>query len=86
VASNHVIFLEKIADMFEVIANVLPPYHHIYAICKRRMDNLQVDTEDEHLATLMSYAYADITRLCLDLYGTFFRNISGAHFHFGGDC
>jgi hypothetical protein len=84
VASNHLLFLEKIADMLEVVANVLPPYHQIYAICKRRMDNLQVDSEDERLATLMSYAYADLTRLCLDLYRTFFRNISGMHFDFYG--
>jgi hypothetical protein len=66
--------------MFEVVANVLPPYHQIYTVCKRRIDSLQVDEEDERLTALMSYAYADLTRLCLDFYRIFFRNISGTHF------
>jgi hypothetical protein len=65
VTSNYMLFLEKVADMFEVIASVLPPYHQIYAICKRRMDDAQVDIEDERLTTLMSYAYADLVRMCL---------------------
>jgi hypothetical protein len=68
--------------MFEVVANVLPPYHQIYTICKRRIDSLQVDAEDERLTALMSYAYADLTRLCLDFYRIFFRNISGTHLNF----
>jgi hypothetical protein len=77
VTSNYMLFLEKIADMFEVIASVLPPYHQIYAICKRRMDGSQVDIEDERLTTLMSYAYADLVRMCLSLYRIFFRTLSG---------
>jgi hypothetical protein len=75
VASEYVLFLEKIADIFEAMANILPPYHQIYTICKRRMGVAHVDAEDEQLATLMSYAYADMVRICLDFYSNFFRNV-----------
>lgn len=61
--------------MFEVMASVLPPYNQIYTICKRRMGRPQVDTEDERLTNLMSYAYADIVRMCLDVYSIFFRDV-----------
>ena len=77
VASNYVLLLEKVADMFEAMASVLPPYHQIYAICKRRTDGSHVDTEDERLTTFMSYAYADIVRMSLDVYGIFFREQQG---------
>jgi hypothetical protein len=70
-----VLFLEKIADIFEAMANILPPYHQIYTMCKRHMSGMHVDAEDERLATLMSYAYADMVRICLDFYIVFFRNI-----------
>jgi hypothetical protein len=76
-ASNYMLFLEKIADMFEAIANVLPPYRQIYTICKQRIDNSQTDTEDAHLTMLMSFAYADIVRLCLDIYRIFLRDKTG---------
>jgi hypothetical protein len=74
VASGYAIFLEKIANMFEVMASVLPPYHQIYTICKRRMGNSQVGAGDERLTTLMSYAFADIVGMCLDIYRIFLRN------------
>lgn len=60
--------------MFEVMASVLPPYHQIYNICKRRMDGSHADADDQRLATLMSYAYADIVRMCLDMYRVFLRS------------
>ncbi|KAL5120085.1 hypothetical protein ACEQ8H_001910 [Pleosporales sp. CAS-2024a] len=69
------LFSEKVANMFEAIASILPPYHHMYAIRKRRLGHFQVPVEDEHLTMLMSYVYADLVRLCLDLYRIFFRNV-----------
>ncbi|KAH7389505.1 hypothetical protein DE146DRAFT_165928 [Phaeosphaeria sp. MPI-PUGE-AT-0046c] len=77
VASNYVLFLEKVANMFEVMASVLPPYHQIYNICKRRVDSSHADADDQRLATLMSYAYADIVRMCLDIYRVFLRSSYG---------
>jgi hypothetical protein len=81
VASDHVLFLEKIADMFEVMANVLPPYQEIYVVCRQRMDNVHVATEDERLTTLMSYAYADLVKVCLDCYRIFFRDNHSKSLH-----
>jgi hypothetical protein len=75
VASDYVLFSEKIADMFEVMASILPPYQQIYAICKRRLDVSQVGAEDERLTMLMSYAFADIVTLCLDMYRIFVRDV-----------
>jgi hypothetical protein len=74
VASDYVLFLEKIADLFEVMANILPPYQEIYVVCMQRMNNLHPAAEDERLTTLMSYVYADLIKLCLDCYRIFFRN------------
>jgi hypothetical protein len=73
------LFLEKISDMFEAIANVLPPYRQIYTICQQRIDTSQVVSEDAQLTMLMSFAYADIVRMCLDLYRIFFRDNTGTH-------
>jgi len=77
VASDYALFLVKVADMFEAMASLLPPYHQIYAICKRRMVSPQVDVEDERLKTLMSYVYLDILKLLLDTYRIFFRRSQG---------
>ncbi|KAH8730174.1 hypothetical protein GQ44DRAFT_700960 [Phaeosphaeriaceae sp. PMI808] len=77
VASDYPLFLEKIADKIEVMASVLPPYHQIYAICKRRIDSSQTRTDDKHLTTLMSYVYDDIIKICLDIYCIFFRDLEG---------
>lgn len=63
--------------MFEVMASVLPPYRQIYIICKQRMDGSDADINDQRLATLMSYAYADVVRMCLDIYHVFLRNNHG---------
>jgi hypothetical protein len=79
VAGNYVLFLEKIADMFEVMASVLPPYNQIYATCKRRLDCPQVETGDGHLKTLMSFVYADLVTMCLGIYRIFFRNLPGMY-------
>jgi hypothetical protein len=71
------LFLEKTADMFEAIANVLPPYRQIYTICQQRIDTSQIDSGDAQLTMLMSLAYADLVRICLDMYRIFFRDITG---------
>jgi hypothetical protein len=73
------LFLEKISDMFEALANGLPPYRQIYTICKQRMHSSQTDTDDAHLTMLMSFAYADIVRMCLDLYRIFLRDTTGTY-------
>jgi hypothetical protein len=73
------LFLEKISDMFEALANVLPPYRQIYTICKQCIHSSQTETEDAHLTMLMSFAYADIVRLCLDLYRIFLRDNAGMY-------
>lgn len=72
------LFLEKIADMCEAMASVLPPYHQIYSICKRRIGNVQISVQDDRLATLMSYTYLDIVNLFLETYRVFFREPLGA--------
>jgi hypothetical protein len=68
--------------MFEAVANLLPPYHHIYQICKSRMASLQTDTEDESLTALMSHVYADIVSICLDIYCIFSRGLQRTYFYF----
>jgi len=60
--------------MFEVMASILPPYQQIYTICKQRLHGTQVDAQDERLAMLMSYAFSDLVKLCLDIYRIFFRD------------
>jgi hypothetical protein len=65
--------------MFEAIANVLPPYRQIYTICQQRIETSHVDYEDAQLTMLMSFAYADIVRMCLDLYRIFFRDNTGTY-------
>ena len=77
-ASDHTLFLEKIADMLEAVASLLPRYHDIYAICKRRVESPHI-IEDERLTTLMSYVYLDIVKLLLDTYRIFFRQPQGTH-------
>lgn len=73
VASGFFLFLEKIADLFEAMASLLPPYHQIYAICKRRIGSAQAQDEDRRLATLMSYVFMDVVNLLLDTYNIFIR-------------
>jgi hypothetical protein len=75
VINNNVLFYEKVADMFEVTASILPPYQQIYTICKQRLHGAQIDAEDERLAMLMSYAFSDLIKLCLDIYRIFCRNV-----------
>ncbi|KAF2833974.1 hypothetical protein CC86DRAFT_312197 [Ophiobolus disseminans] len=77
VASEYPLFLQKIADLFEAMASVLPPYHQIYAVCKRRMGSIETNAEDMRLASLMSYAYLDICKLLLDTYLIFVRDTRG---------
>ncbi|KAL6707170.1 hypothetical protein ACN47E_004717 [Coniothyrium glycines] len=62
------LLLEKIASMFEAIAHVLPRYQQIYDTCRHNVSVTQLSNEDHRLATLISWAYADIVELILDLY------------------
>lgn len=69
------LFLEKSADMFEALANLLPPYGQIY----ERIGSTPNTNEDRQLSTLMSYVYADIISLCLDIYKVFHRGLQGMY-------
>jgi hypothetical protein len=71
------LFLEKIADIFEAIAHIIPPYQQIYEICKSNISDSQVKAEDYHLAALMSSVYVDLVQLSLQLYWIFCRGIQG---------
>ncbi|KAF1940879.1 hypothetical protein EJ02DRAFT_405735 [Clathrospora elynae] len=77
VGSGYAFFLEKIADMFEAIANIVPPYQQIYEVCRHDILGSHLDDQDGHLATLMSYVYTDLVQLCLDFYRVFCRGTQG---------
>ncbi|KAF2467048.1 uncharacterized protein BDR25DRAFT_267857 [Lindgomyces ingoldianus] len=72
--SNYVLFLEKIADMFESIAHALPQYQQFHDSCRRQFQEVRHD----QMITLMSYVYADIIQFCLELYHMFSRGSQGA--------
>ncbi|KAF2266654.1 hypothetical protein CC78DRAFT_531460 [Lojkania enalia] len=74
VGSSYVLFLEKVADMFEAIARVLPQYRQFQDTCRQHSQNSQ----HHRLTSLMAYVYADIVQFCLDLYRIFSRGSQGA--------
>ena len=63
--------------MFEAIAHIIPPYQRIYETCKRNAPDSHTQAEDHDLAALMSYVYADLVQLCLELYQIFCRGTQG---------
>jgi hypothetical protein len=63
--------------MFEAIAHILPPYQRIYETCRRNAPDSHTQAGDHDLTALMSYVYADLVRLCLELCQTFCRGIQG---------
>jgi hypothetical protein len=77
ISNDSVLLLEKIADMLETIAQIIPRYQEIYDICKRNGSGSLGKAEDHHLATLLSYVYADIVQLFLELYRIFCREAQG---------
>lgn len=62
--------------MFETIAHVLPQYQQLHAACKHQL-RFQSQSQDERLAALMSYVYADVIQFCLDVYRMFSRASHG---------
>lgn len=76
-SSDCVLFLEKIASMFEAIAQIIPHYQQICDICKRNGSKAHGQAEDYHLAILLSYVYADLVQLFLELYQIFCRGSQG---------
>ncbi|PZD26611.1 FCP1, TFIIF-interacting CTD phosphatase, NLI-interacting factor, partial [Pyrenophora tritici-repentis] len=82
ISSDYAVFLEKIADIFEAVAQIIPPYQQIYEVCKRNTFDPNGGAEGLHLAALMSYVYADLVQLCLDLYWVFCRGAQGSETHF----
>ncbi|OAL48734.1 hypothetical protein IQ07DRAFT_513277 [Pyrenochaeta sp. DS3sAY3a] len=78
IGSNYVTFLEKIVDMFEVIAHILPPYQQIFETIQHAGVDAQLPSEDARLAALLSHVYADLVQLFLDLYRTFCRGAQGS--------
>ncbi|PSN68713.1 hypothetical protein BS50DRAFT_490737 [Corynespora cassiicola Philippines] len=73
-ASKYAIFLEKVAQLLESIAHVLPVYRQIYQSCKAQY---QSNNHDGRLVVLMSYVYADLMQFCLDVYRMFSRCSQG---------
>ncbi|ORY12258.1 hypothetical protein BCR34DRAFT_306723 [Clohesyomyces aquaticus] len=71
--SAYVLFLEKIADMFETVAMQLPQYQQFHHTCKGQFQ----ETQQDRVTTLMSYVYADIVQFCLELYRMFSRGSPG---------
>ncbi|KAL1797449.1 hypothetical protein ACET3X_004055 [Alternaria dauci] len=76
-STDYVVLLEKIADMLEAIVQIIPPYQQLYEICKRNVSDTHGQAEDYHLATLLSYVYADLVQLFLELYQIFCRGSQG---------
>lgn len=76
-SSAYILLLEKVADMLEAIAHVLPPYQQIYETYSANTPDSNVKDEDFHLAALMSYVYADFVQLFLELYYVFCRGSQG---------
>lgn len=72
-SGDYVLVLEKIADVVEAISQIIPPYQEVYNICKRNGAESHGEVEDRHLAALLSYVYADLVQLFLELYRIFCR-------------
>lgn len=79
---HYPLLLEKVADMFEAIAHILPPYQQIYDLCARNASGSHLVGEDHHLAGLMSNVYADLVQLCLELYRLCCRGTKSTSIHF----
>ncbi|CAE7193427.1 hypothetical protein HRS9139_08925 [Pyrenophora teres f. teres] len=78
IGSDYAVFLEKIADIFEVVAQIIPHYQQIYEVCKHNTFDPNGDAGGLYLAALMSYVYADLVQFCLDLYRIFCRGAQGS--------
>jgi hypothetical protein len=78
---SYPLILSKAADMFDIIARLLPPYQQLYTTRTNMQPHLQ-DAQDLALTELMSYIYADMAELCLDLYCLFTRALSGKQYIF----
>lgn len=76
-SSDYISLLEKVADMFEAIAHTTPPYQQIYEVCRRDFPRPQTMQEEQHLAALLSYIYADFVQLFLEIYQIFCRGSQG---------
>ncbi|KAI8934269.1 hypothetical protein NX059_009010 [Plenodomus lindquistii] len=75
ISSNYAVFLEKIADMFDNIAQIASPYRQIYDICKRNALDSHFTAQDHRSAALLSNAYLDVVHFCLDIYRIFCRSV-----------
>jgi hypothetical protein len=71
--SSYVLFLEKVTHIFENLSHVLPNYQQLYEGVKRQLHN----AFDDRIYTLMSYVYADVAQLWLDIYHVFSRGSTG---------
>ncbi|KAI4700057.1 hypothetical protein J4E81_004093 [Alternaria sp. BMP 2799] len=67
-SGDCVLVLEKIADVLEAISQIIPPYQEVYNISKRNGAESHGEAGDRHLAALLSYVYADLVQLFLELY------------------
>lgn len=74
---NHVVFLEKIAGLFESLSLVLPQYREHYENCRRRV----FDTTDHtRLVAIMSLVYADVIEFCQEVYLIFSKPGKGKYY------
>ena len=74
---NQVVFLEKVAEMFEELSTSMPQYEQFYQICRDRASS---ETAPTRLVILLSYVYEDVVAFCEDVRRTLLaRRTSGKH-------
>lgn len=72
IGSNYIIFLEQACELFKAVGQGLPRYQEIQESCRQYFQPAHHDK-----LVLLSYAYADIIRFCLELYCMFSRGSHG---------
>ncbi|KAF2185894.1 hypothetical protein K469DRAFT_687714 [Zopfia rhizophila CBS 207.26] len=63
--SNHILFLERICEMFENMGMLLPAYEEYATKMQARAQQQQKDTPDRLLKAL-AYIYTDLLQFCFD--------------------
>jgi hypothetical protein len=68
-----VTFLEKVAEMFEILSWTIPQYQLHLDRCRERRD----DMAPARLIELMGMLYADVLKFCQEIYCMFSRGRKG---------
>lgn len=63
--TNHVVFLERVTELFEKLSISLPQYQQHYETCKRKVFEVM---DKSRLAKLMALVYADVINLFGEVY------------------